>query len=405
MQQRYKILRIDPRFWLYFMAIGIFYLLGANTGSGWIFILAATFFTICTLSIVLPFFALSQFFAAVSQSEDVPVGTPALLSVHIQSGRNKNPEPQNSLIPLLVFLSAEQAKKAKSTLLPPHPLASWALSSAANEVICPDMKRGIYDKFHFQLQTAAPLGLIWWQKQITQHHKLVIYPQILPMHGVFLFKLAALAPLSSSRSPKRSAVLTTHIKDIRPYQRGDSPRDIHWSLSARHGKLLIKEYEREGLPFFDLVLAPADTFSSAEQLELALTAAASILAFGHQHALAPGLSLLANPSSNMENSQSQKRHYFAPEEQLLALAGLQFRDNELPSLSSQVVPDTAATPGERALVLVFPEGKPITAGQGEAPLIMLQIAARGNTTTNASSVSGTGMLNYLLHSAEELLRL
>lgn len=414
MQQNYKILRIDPRFWLYFVAIGIFYLLGANTGSGWIFILSATFFTICLLSAVLPLFALIELSADIIPPPNIPAGTPACLKVHLGSPQKQGSEITGSPpVPLLVFLLLGKTSTTKintGNANQNQRLAGWAPSSPDSEVVCPPIQRGIYDGFRCQLQTSSPLGLIWWQKQISIPAQLIVYPQILPMHGIFLFKLAALVPLSSSRSAKRSAVLTTHIKDIRPYRRGDSPRDIHWSLSARHGKLLIKEYEKEGLPFFDLLLAPATAFDSSEQLELALMAAASILSFGHEHGLEPTLSILARSSpgnKNQPGQQLQKTLYADREQQLSALAGMQLQDREPPHpslLPSSTIPVEETGQEGRALIWVFPENQPLPETGNASPSITLRIAASKNRD-QALPAAPTGMLNYLLSSAEELLNL
>jgi uncharacterized protein (DUF58 family) len=55
---------------------------------------------------------------------------------------------------------------------------------------------------------------------------------------------------------------------------------IHWNATARTGQWKSKEYEREALPRFVIVLdAQASSYRTAEGFELAISAAASLLDF------------------------------------------------------------------------------------------------------------------------------
>ncbi|MGG2309896.1 DUF58 domain-containing protein, partial [Salmonella enterica] len=74
---------------------------------------------------------------------------------------------------------------------------------------------------------------------------------------------------------------------MRQYVRGDSRRFIHWALSARHGQLMVKEMEHEGLPAFDVALDMQADWKNPEQLELAITAAATLLQLGHSLGIHP----------------------------------------------------------------------------------------------------------------------
>jgi hypothetical protein len=63
---------------------------------------------------------------------------------------------------------------------------------------------------------------------------------------------------------------------LRDYQRGDPPNSIHWKSFAKHGKLIVKEYQDEYFVRRALLL---DTFvgdASTEQFEAAVSVAASI---------------------------------------------------------------------------------------------------------------------------------
>jgi uncharacterized protein (DUF58 family) len=71
---------------------------------------------------------------------------------------------------------------------------------------------------------------------------------------------------------------TTQIDGVREYLYGDRLSRVHWNATARTGEWKSKEYEREALPRFVLVLdRRASAYATAEQFELAISAAASLL--------------------------------------------------------------------------------------------------------------------------------
>lgn len=71
---------------------------------------------------------------------------------------------------------------------------------------------------------------------------------------------------------------TTQIDGVREYIHGDRMSRIHWNATAKSGEWKSKEYEREALPRIVFVLdRHADSYSSPEQFELAVSAAASLL--------------------------------------------------------------------------------------------------------------------------------
>jgi uncharacterized protein (DUF58 family) len=70
------------------------------------------------------------------------------------------------------------------------------------------------------------------------------------------------------------------ISGVRDYQRGDSPRRIHWTATASAGRLLVKKYQpaiaRETLICLDLDTESYEARQRYVASELAITAAASV---------------------------------------------------------------------------------------------------------------------------------
>jgi uncharacterized protein (DUF58 family) len=70
------------------------------------------------------------------------------------------------------------------------------------------------------------------------------------------------------------------VSGVRDYQRGDSPRRIHWSATASAGRLLVKQYQpavaRETMLALDLNLDGYEGRRRRDASELAIVAAASL---------------------------------------------------------------------------------------------------------------------------------
>ncbi|MBB6673931.1 DUF58 domain-containing protein [Cohnella nanjingensis] len=71
---------------------------------------------------------------------------------------------------------------------------------------------------------------------------------------------------------------TTQIDGVREYIHGDRMSRVHWNATARTGQWKSKEYEREALPRFVLVLdCRQAAYRTADGFELAVSVAASLL--------------------------------------------------------------------------------------------------------------------------------
>lgn len=70
--------------------------------------------------------------------------------------------------------------------------------------------------------------------------KLLVYPRIREIASGFLFNLEAEGPIDSD---KALAEELSSIADIRNFREGDPLKRVHWKLSARNQKLLVKDFE------------------------------------------------------------------------------------------------------------------------------------------------------------------
>jgi uncharacterized protein (DUF58 family) len=137
--------------------------------------------------------------------------------------------------------------------------------------------RGYYEIGPFTIRGGGLLGIHPAQSIQVAPDPLIVYPRVVPLQQLGLPTRSPLVQLPA-RSPLFEDPSCTI--GVRGYQRGDSPRRIHWTATANAGHLLVKQYRpsiaRETLLCLDL---SRDGYSQETRFvapELAIVAAASI---------------------------------------------------------------------------------------------------------------------------------
>ena len=102
------------------------------------------------------------------------------------------------------------------------------------------LSRGVYPLVVPKLTTGFPFGLWDNRRELMVSAPLIVWPRTFPVGPI--------PPVSGDHQVEgnvsRSKV-GTHgdVLGVRPYRRGDSPRRIHWSQSARQDRLIVCELQ------------------------------------------------------------------------------------------------------------------------------------------------------------------
>ena len=153
------------------------------------------------------------------------------------------------------------------------------------KVLCD--RRGDHPLGPFTLRSGFPLGLTSREEVLADSvTRLLVYPQVFP--------IAALPLPVSGRTPLRgtealaAAGGAEDFFGTREYRSGDSPRFIHWASTARHGELIVKEFETRSATELTIVLDLSRWACVGEDKESTLEYAVKIAASAADYAARRG---------------------------------------------------------------------------------------------------------------------
>lgn len=151
-------------------------------------------------------------------------------------------------------------------------------------------KRGFFQLGPMTISSGDPLGLMQPTQKEIASSPLTVYPQIIPMTAL---SLPSRSPFGTIKHHNPIFEDPSRILGKRDYQNGDSIRHIDWKSTAATGQLQVKLYEAsislEVAILLDLHRESYNIKTFFTATELAITAAASVAAWGKQHQQTVGL--------------------------------------------------------------------------------------------------------------------
>lgn len=155
-----------------------------------------------------------------------------------------------------------------------------------------DLRRGPLGATDWRIGTSDPVGFFVSRRNVTPSDVALVLPRFASLAnrvGVRELEAAAAAPRAGSGND---------LFGVREYRGGDPLRRIHWRSTARHGELVVREYEPPGIRTVCIVLDPAPpTVEVADQIaRIAASEAWDCLHHGGRVWIwAPGLEPTASP--------------------------------------------------------------------------------------------------------------
>lgn len=92
------------------------------------------------------------------------------------------------------------------------------------------------------LASGDPFGIFRISRQIPASSSLIVFPMIFPVRGF----LSPPGLLPGGKAIRRKSIdITPHAAGVREYVPGDPMKRIHWTSTARRGRLMVKEFDQD----------------------------------------------------------------------------------------------------------------------------------------------------------------
>ena len=124
-----------------------------------------------------------------------------------------------------------------------------------------------------QLRSAAPFGVAERRARRPADATTLVLPRTEPLGSLPFVETTSSRETATQTEPRRGQ--GREYLSVREYRAGDPMRHVHWGLTARHGELMVREFEQEHTPRLAIWV---DTESDdVEALDRCCTVAASIV--------------------------------------------------------------------------------------------------------------------------------
>lgn len=146
----------------------------------------------------------------------------------------------HSLLPKIWLQLADEStlpghKVSAVVNVPGRDTRSWMVRTECNQ-------RGRYTLGPLAIITGDPFGLFNKRALVLETRQVVVYPRVVELPQL---QLTTGDLPGGTVSRERSFAATPSAQSVREYVPGDSLNQIHWLSSARTGRLMSKEFERD----------------------------------------------------------------------------------------------------------------------------------------------------------------
>lgn len=186
-----------------------------------------------------------------------------------------------------------------------------ALAGGGRETIVAPVafaRRGVYELGPAEVRSTDPFGLLRFVRRFEGRTEVVVYPRAYDLTG---FSLGTGNVEAGSRG--WAGQRGDEFAGLREYRRGDDRRHIHWKSVARTGELFVKEFALHAPQRYTVALdlRRRGLRVPEQEVEDAVSAAASMLAYLYEERLPSRLLCTDRGGSSTEFRADEDSHWLA----------------------------------------------------------------------------------------------
>ena len=244
------------------LGAGVLFLIGTSVKAGWLLVIAALLVGATVAGFLLSVSALRGLSASLVVPEEAEQGVQALAELRLvnrsRSTRWNVVAIDRHLAPAEVLVPAVRPRERVE-------LATLRITARRGEIVTSSV----------ELRSSAPFGVAQRRLRVPVQARTLVLPRMFPL-GMLPF----VEPVPTNEPATRTAPRRGHGPDylgVRDYRTGDSMRHVHWGLTARHGQVMVREFEEERTRRVAIALdTERDRGETWTPLDRACAAAASI---------------------------------------------------------------------------------------------------------------------------------
>jgi uncharacterized protein (DUF58 family) len=251
----------------------VVFLMGTNAQAGWLLVISAVLVGAVLAGTVLPLLGLRDLRAEIVAPDEATQGEPVLVVVRLALDARG--------VRWGIRLRDGHLTETDSYV---DAVRSGDRVDVTTERIA--ARRGRHLTSHVEVRTAAPFGVAEHRRKPPCVAETLVLPSVVPLGPLPFVEPVGTAAPAIHAAPRRGH--GPEYLGIREYRTGDSMRHVHWPSTARHGAVMVREFEEERTRRLLIVI---DTERDDEPqvgptaLDRCCTVAASLAstAFAHGH--------------------------------------------------------------------------------------------------------------------------
>ncbi len=254
---------------IYLVAVFILVLAAVNTGNNLLFLILACLLAGILVSGVLSRVVLTGVAVKFDLPEHIFVGQPVLAEIELRN--------EKQIWPSFSLRVVGGSKKSSHEILSRPVFFPYIsrISAARQKVELRFQRRGMYRQDTFGIRTRFPFGFFEKTRRVESNMEITIYPPVEPTEQFY-----EVLPLLSGEMASHFRGRGHELHSLRDYQPTDSGRLVDWKVTAKSGRLMVREFAREDERRVMLVLDPyigkAASDKYMTQFERAVSLAACI---------------------------------------------------------------------------------------------------------------------------------
>src|SRR5579862_961165 len=229
---------------IYLVAVFILALAAVNTGNNLLFLILACLLAGILISGVLSRVVLTGVGVKFDLPEHIFAGQPVLAEIELRN--------EKQIWPSFSLRVVGGTKSATGILTRPvfFPYVS-RISATRQKVELRFEKRGVYRQDAFGIRTRFPFGFFEKTRTVASNIEITIYPRVQPADQFY-----EVLPLLSGEMASYFRGRGHELHSLRNYQPNDSARFVDWKVTAKIGRVMVREFAREDERRVMLVLDP-----------------------------------------------------------------------------------------------------------------------------------------------------